>query len=283
MNIREFAYKLMGNKYTKAAFVYRQSMTYLYSVFHPYHYRDNHYVGTFLENDNSPSIRNLRQKVNRVIYIFWTGNNEIPPNRLMGINSLEKISGVEVKLVTPQSLPDYIINDDPLPEAYQYLSYVHRADYLRTYFMYHHGGGYSDIKQATASWLNAFDRLDNSDAYAIGYPEVGFWGVANRDIDNAHLKKDLYYHWRYLIGNCAYICRPYTPFVTDWYRETKRRVESYTEVLRQHPAQDPFGRLGDYPIPWENILGEVFHPLCLKYHDKLLKDKSLLPSFENYR
>lgn len=282
--MKQFLYSILGKKYTWLAMQYRQAKTYCYSVFHPYHYDAKRYEGTFLEQPTKfEYLVDLEKHVDRVIYIFWTGDNEITPNRLVGIKSLEKVSGVEVKLITPKNLSDYIKEDDPLPEAYNYLSFVHRADYLRTYFMYHYGGGYADIKPASASWVNAFDTLEKSDAYAIGYPEVGYWGVANRGIDNVNLKKDLYRHWRCLIGNCAYICRPYTPFTTEWYLETKRRVVLYTEKLRNNPAQDPFGRIGGYPIPWEKILGEVFHPVCLKYHDKLLQDKAIKPIFQNYR
>lgn len=282
--MKKLLYRLFGKNYTLLAIHYRQAITYCYSIFHPYHYDAKRYVGTFLEQPRGFSYSDeLEKQIDRVIYIFWTGDNEITPNRLEGIKSLEKVTGVTVKLITPKNLPDYIKEGDPLPEAYEYLSYVHRADYLRTYFMYHYGGGYADIKPATASWKDAFTRLEESSAYAIGYPEVGFWGVANRGVENMNLKNDLHYYWRYLIGNGAYICRPYTPFVTEWYEETKKRVIGYTEQLREHPAQDPFGKNPNYPIPWEGILGEVFHPLCLKYHDKLIKSKDLLPVFENYR
>lgn len=276
--------KVLGNYYKMMAMHYRQMQTRYYSVMHPYHYDAKRYEGTFLEElcDYEYTDEPVKN-IDRVIYIFWTGNNEIPPNRLVGIKSLEKVSGVEVKLITPQSLRDYIKEDDPLPEAYKYLSFVHRADYLRTYFMYHHGGGYADIKPATASWVNAFAKLEQSEAYAIGYPEVGFYGVANQDVQNANLKRDTTIYWRYMIGNCAYICRPYTPFTAEWYCETKKRVVNFTEQLKMHPAIDPFGRNNGYPIPWSFILGQVFHPLCLKYHDKLLQDKSLLPVFHDYR
>lgn len=282
--MKQQLYKLLGKRYTWLATHYRQAQTYCYSVLHPFHYNAERYVGTFLEKPcEFPYSDVLDKQIDRVIYIFWTGDNEITPNRLEGIKSLEKVSGVEVKLITQKNLPDYIKDDDPLPEAYQYLSFVHRADYLRTYFMYHHGGGYADIKPTKASWIGAFDKLEKSEKYAIGYPEVGFWGVANQNINNVSLKRDMHIYWRYLIGNCAYICRPYTPFTFEWYTETKQRVVSFSEQLKEHPAIDPFGRNVDYPIPWNFILGQVFHPLCLKYHDKLLKDKALLPSFGNYR
>ena len=277
-------HRLFGKKYTWVAMHYRQTQTYCSSHLQPYHYDAKRYGGTFLEQ---PSIfeysEELVKQVDHVIYVFWTGDNEITPNRLEGISSLQKVSGAEVKLITPNNLPKYIKENDPLPEAYQYLSFVHRADYLRSYFMYHYGGGYADIKNFYYSWTPAFEKLEQSDAYVIGYPEVGFWGVANRSIKNGALKDDLRCHWRYLIGNGAYICRPHTRMMAEWHSEAKRRLVELTDELRKHPATDPFGQNHGYPVRWSELLGGIFHPLCLKYKDKLLKDKALMPSFENYR
>lgn len=263
---------------------YRQAQTYGYSLIHPYHYDAKRYEGTFLERPCEFEYSdNLEKYVDRVIYIFWTGDNEITANRLEGIKSLEKVSGVEVKLITPQNLSDYIKEDDPLPEAYHSLSFVHRSDYLRSYFMYHYGGGYADIKTYYKSWLPAFDVIDNSDAYVIGYPEIGFWGAAGHDMEKCQLRDDMFVYWRYLVGNGSYICRPHTRFTAEWHAEAKRRLVALSGKLQDHPALDPYGRNLDYPVKWTGILGSIFHPLCLKYHDKLLKDKALMPSFENYR
>lgn len=282
--IKEKAFQLLGNSYSRLAINYRQIQTFLYSISHPYQYDAKRYNGTFLEEPCKFEYSDeLVKHVDRVIYVFWTGDNEITPNRLEGIRSLEKVSGVEVKLITPQTLTNYLKEEDPLPEAYQYLSLNHRSDYLRSYFMYHYGGGYADIKTYYKSWVPAFEKLDQSDAYVIGYPEVGFWGAAQHGITNQHLKHDLQNHWRYLIGNGAFICRPHTKMAAEWHTAVKNRLLAYSEQLRDHPAKDIFGKNKDYPIPWGGMQGEIFHPFCLKYHNRLLKDKALMPSFKNYR
>lgn len=282
--IKKQLFELFGEKYTRFAVMYRQIQTYSYSILHPYHYDAKRYNGTFLEEPCEFEYSDVLKKyVNRVIYIFWTGDNEITPNRLEGIKSLEKVSGVEVKLITPKNLRDYIKKEDPLPEAYQYLSFVHRADYLRSYFMYHYGGGYADIKTYYKSWIPAFENLEKSDAFVIGYPEVGFGGAANQDMESGFLKEDLKNYWSYLVGNGSYICRPHTRFTAEWHAEAKKRLIGLTDELRKHPALDPFGSNSDYPVKWSGLLGSIFHPLCLKYHDRLLKDKALMPSFKNYR
>lgn len=282
--MKRFIYKVSGKKYTWLAMNYRQVQTYMYSLFHPYHYDVKRYAGTFLEQPcEFPYSNDLDKEIDRVIYIFWTGDNEITPNRLEGIKSLEKVSHVEVKLITPHNLPEYIKKDDPLPEAYQYLSLNHRSDYLRSYFMYHYGGGYADIKIYYKSWVPAFEKLEKSEAYVMGYPEVGFWGAAQHSVDNKKLKEDLWNHWRLLVGNGAFICRPHTKMTAEWHTTVRNRLLSYTAQLREHPAKDIFGKNTDYPIPWGGMQGEIFHPFCLKYHKQLLKDKALMPSFENYR
>ena len=263
---------------------YYELISFLYSTIKPYKYKAEKYQNTFLKNTSSIKERDLmNEKINRTIYIFGTGDNEITPNRLKGIESLQKNCGVKVQLITPNNLNDYIVKDDPLPEAYNYLSLVHKADYLRTYFMYHYGGGYADIKRYQYSWKEAFEQLENSDAYALGYNEVGWWGVASQTVKAKLLKFELWVYWRHLIGNGAYICRPYTKFTTEWYAETKRRVIEKTDVLKENPATDPFGTNKNYPIEWSYILGGVFHPLCLKYHKRLIANDIIKPIISNYR
>lgn len=282
--IKKVAYNLLGEKYSWLAVQHRQLRTYCYSVFHPYHYDPSRYGDSFLENPCEFEYTDVfSNHIERVIYIFWTGDNEITLNRMEGIRSLEKVSGVKVQLITPKNLSEYIKEDDPLPEAYQYLSLNHRSDYLRSYFMYHYGGGYADIKTYFKTWIPAFEKLEKSEAYVIGYPEVGFWGAANKNIEDENLKYDLFHHWRYLIGNGAFICRPHTKMAAEWHTAVKNRLIAYTEQLKEHPAKDIFGKNEDYPLPWAGMQGEIFHPFCLKYKDKLLRDKALMPSFENYR
>ncbi len=282
--IKTLVYKLLGEQYTQLAFLKRDVQTRVYAFFHPYHCVPGRYGDCFLDNQSEyPYDDHLKEKVDRVIYVFWTGDNEITPNRERGIKSLEEVSGVKVQLITPKNLPEYIVEDDPLPEAYQYLSLNHRSDFLRGYFMYHYGGGYADIKTYYHSWVPAFDRLDASEAYVLGYPEVGWKGAKHDGMENEELAHDLGLYWSLLIGNGAFICRPRTRFVAEWYTASRRRLIGYTEQLRRHPARDAFGTNADYPLLWECLQGAIFHPFCLKYHDLLLKDKALMPSFKDYR
>ena len=68
-----------------------------------------------------------REKINEKLYCFWTGNNEMTENRKRNIETLQW-SGLDVQLVTPDNLNDYLLNDAPLHEGYQYLSDTHKSD-----------------------------------------------------------------------------------------------------------------------------------------------------------
>src|SRR3954468_2769032 len=106
------------------------------------------------------------------IFGFWTGDNPMPDTRKRCWDSFA-VTGLAPILVTPNTLDRWIVPEHPLHDAYEYLSPVHRADYLRAYFMFHHGGGYADIKTQTGSWLPAIDRLLASKRLiAAGYREI---------------------------------------------------------------------------------------------------------------
>lgn len=269
--------KRIINKLRYFIYSFRMTMNALFFRFNP-----KSYPHSFISQYNSSLSDEICNKpVDSIIYIFWTGTNEMSENREKNIKSIERNCDITVKLITPYNLEEYITQDDPLPDCFQYLSHVHKSDYLRTYFMYHYGGGYSDIKLHINSWKPFFDRFNRSKNYILGYPEIGELGIAHPD--DVETYSALKQNWKLLIGNCSYICRPYCKFTEEWYKETKDRVLNFNDELINHPARDPYGSNSDYPIPWTHILGDVFHPLCLKYHNKIMKDNKIKPSFSNYR
>lgn len=250
----------------------------------PYKFNPSHYKKSFVSKNIVKQEECNTSKINRMVYCFWTGDNDMPVNRKKAYQVLVDNCGVPVCLITKDNLKDYILDSDPLPECYPMLSDVHKADYLRTYFMHYYGGGYSDIKAATHFWNNAFDVMENNPQYLIcGYRELSYLGVGNANVEDKTLKRDLWIYYKNLIGNCSYICRPNTSFTKEWLDELKRRIEVLSPVLMEHPAKDPYGRNNDYPVPWTYILGEIFHPLCLKYHSQICYDDHLRPVCRNYR
>jgi hypothetical protein len=208
--------------------------------------------------------------------MFWTGSNPITENRKNAIQSVNEKSGCEVKLITKDNLDPYILKNHPLHPAYQYLSEVHKADYLRTYFMHFYGGGYSDIKATSGNWNKAFNDMDQKPtALANGYQEVGPHGVGYEP------HKD---HWQSLIGNCAYIFRPNTELTQLWYSEMIRLMDSKLEELKKHPATHPRDKKEEgngYPIEWIEMLGQIFHRVSYAFSDRILMTVPM-PIFHDY-
>ena len=202
--------------------------------------------------------------MDRSIYCFWTGSNVMSTTREESLRQLEELSECTVILVTKDRLSDYILKDNPLHPAYEFLSETHKADYLRTYFMHFYGGGYSDIKRTRGSWIKSFEELYNSDAWVCGYAEVE-GGVAPSVPAVA---------WSEIIGNGSYICKPRTPLTTEWYNSMIALLDTKLDSLIQFPATHPRDKAEEgkgYPIEWNEMLGRIFHRICYTHKDKLLR------------
>lgn len=246
-----------------------------------YSYSKERYRGSFLEKDCDLSQIKSLQPLERRIFCFWTGDNEMSENRLDALASLREKAEVEIVLVTPANLEKFILTDFPLHKGYQYLSAVHKSDYLRCYFMHHYGGGYSDVKAPGGSWKSSFDKLEKQTyKWIAGYREIGKRGAAQ--VEHPILAMDLINNWQLLIGNGAYICHPYTPFTADWYNELHHRMDIYYRQLSEYPG-NILGNNEGYPIPWTGILGQIFHPLCLKYMDGIIYSNKIKPVLSRYR
>jgi hypothetical protein len=213
---------------------------------------------------------------NNIIYCFWTGNNKMSDSRLECLNNLRIVSECNVILITKDNLSNYILNDVPLHPAFNYLSETHKADYLRTYFMNFYGGGYSDIKKTTGSWVKSFNELKNSNNYWIcGYKEINGGVAYSPNADK----------WEELIGNGAYICKPKTPLTEEWYNNMIHLLDTKLEKLKLNPStnpQDSSESGSGYPIEWNEMLGRIFHNISYKYKEHLLNTLPIC-IFENYR
>lgn len=221
-----------------------------------------------------------QNKIEKQIFCFWTGTNEMSQKRKECLDDLIAKCGCKVILVTPANLDNYIIKSHPLHPAYQYLSQTHKSDFLRTYFMHFHGGGYSDIKRCSGDWNKAFDDIiADKNKLINGYHEPSRDGVAGDE----HTKS----LWKEIPGNGAYIIRPHTEFTSKWYSTLIEILDSKLEALKKHPSTHP--RAGftpdvspGYPITWAEILGDIFHPLTCKYRDKILFTLPI-PLFTDYQ
>lgn len=221
--------------------------------------------------------------VPRTLYCAWTGNNEMSHARKACLETI-KTSGLNVVLITPQNLSLFILPWAPLHEGYHYLSETHKSDYLRCYFMHFYGGGYTDIKNTTKSWLPAWEELNSKPSmYANGYAEPSPECVDHHK--NPVLNRLLHKHYYQLIGNGNYLFRPQTPLTTLWYRTLIKTLDAHIEQLRKYPRRHPqqtFSPEYPYPFKWAAFSGQIFHPVCYKYRSHLLHT---LPAFvpSNYR
>jgi len=224
-----------------------------------------------------------------LIFCAWTGLNAMSAQRVQALLSIQVQTGCPVQLLTVASIPDWQHPDHPFHPAYPLLSAVHQADYLRVYLMHHYGGGYTDIKHTSRPWAPFFARLRAAPAHdMLGYTEIGPHGVAPvpppvGDLLRAHYEK--------LVGLCAFVCRRYSPFTSAWLAQTNAVLDAKLDGLRLNPArhpqdqtgvQLPDGSISAYPLAWTELLGNVFHPLVLAMHDRVLHDQ-IAPSFANYR
>ncbi|RYB92372.1 hypothetical protein EUA06_05290 [Nocardioides glacieisoli] len=215
------------------------------------------------------------------IFVTWTGDNELTPNRAAALDEIRAIAaGTEVALVTPESLPTWTLPAHPLHPAYVNLSLVHRSDYLRAYLLHHHGGAYLDIKRGYGDVRAGMDALQAAPGkWVAGYRELGADSVSTAP---GTIHRALRRHHGLLLGNGAFAARPTTVFTTEWLSEVDRRMDRWAPGLERVPG-NVLGNNDGYPVPWTALLGDVFHPLCLKYADRLLHDVRFRPSFEDYR
>lgn len=78
------------------------------------------------------------------MWLAWTGDNPLPGYLELCLESVQRYNSdtFEVIVLTPDVIPSYLPDIHP---AYEYLSYVHRADYLRLEILHNFGGMYVDM------------------------------------------------------------------------------------------------------------------------------------------
>lgn len=238
------------------------------------------YGGTFLDHGSEAGDTASARVASR-LFVLWTGDNELTPNRAAALRELrERQRSLDVVLVDPASLEDWIVPGHPLHPAYRHLSLVHRSDYLRGYLMHHHGGAYCDLKRGYGDVAACIRRLESSPRHWIlGYPELSSQHAAATP---GALGRALRRHHGLLVGGSAFVVRPGTPLTTQWMSEVERRLDALCDALTQHPG-GTWGDTPGYPLPWGDLLGAVFQPLLLKYHHRVIADRRMMPSFEEFR
>jgi hypothetical protein len=226
--------------------------------------------------------------MNKIIYTGWMGPGSMSINRESALHSIYRNTCCPTALLTPENLGHWIRPEFPIHAAFPYLSAVHQCDYLRCYVLHVYGGGYTDIKHTEKNWSPFFDRLYTSDAFGIGYTEIGEQGIAKV---GGNLEKEMKQNYEKIIGVCAMIFKPQTEFTHEWFTKLHDLLDKRLEILKSNPARHPQDRIGaeftdgsisQYPFAWTEVGGDIFHPLAYKYHANILHD-DIAPSFSNYR
>jgi len=246
---------------------------------HPYPFPAAKYAGTWL--DRSEPARHIEpgEPIPRRIFVTWTGTNPLTPQRERGLASIvEQNPGIDVVLVTPDNLAEWVVPDHPFPSEYEQLSLVHRSDYLRCYLLHHHGGGYADIKRLRGGFHDSFELLERSPHWLLGYTEVH---RLNTPLVGGALQRDLRRVSRQLLGYGGLIARAHTPLTAEWYRRVRDGLRDYAPQLAAHPGNIRGDNPG-YPLDWTEVLAHIVAPLTWKYQDHVIHDLRVRPVLRNY-
>lgn len=219
----------------------------------------------------------------RNLFCFWFGPN-MGRNRSNCLRSILKNCGVKVNVIGQHNVNDWVVPGYPLHSHFRHLSATHKADYLRSYFMYHYGGGYTDIKKCNYDWNIYFDILDKSNAEYMGYKERSPDDIAF--VPNKHLYESM-------IGCCQFIFKPKSKLAEEWITTADEILNSVSNKLEKSPATDDFPQAvygtiinnkgliyEDYPLEWATICGSIFHKIQPKFFDRMLKDMPYVDTSE---
>jgi hypothetical protein len=200
----------------------------------------------------------------RILYCFWFGG-EMSENRKKCYNSILDVSNVDVQLITDENLNDYVLPEYPLHPGFVFLSDTHKSDYLRSYFMYHYGGGYTDIKICKFDWNPYFEILEQSDKSFAGCPQYSPKHIAYKPYKQ---------HYDKLVGCTNFIFKKHSKFGKLWHDCTNDVIDLKLPLLKEHPGRyHPRAVLGGvqgepgifieslYPFRWTDLLGKIFHKL----------------------
>jgi hypothetical protein len=226
--------------------------------------------------------------MNEIIFSGWMGPGAMSQPREAALLSIIRNTGCLNAHITLETLSSWIHPEFPLHPAFPHLSAVHQCDYLRCYVMHVYGGGYTDVKNTTKNWRSFFKNLQESDAYGLGYTEIGPEGIAQV---GGELEKEMKENFSKIIGVCCMLFKPKTKFTHEWFNQLNATLNDSYDSLISNPARHPQDRLGahftdgsisKYPFAWTAIGGDIFHPLAYKYNENIIHAE-IAPSFINYR
>jgi glycosyltransferase involved in cell wall biosynthesis len=197
----------------------------------------------------------------RCVYLCWFGD-QMSSTRFTCVKSILKNIKVPVIYIALENYKNFELPDHPYHEGFSYLRNEHKADYIRSYVLYHYGGGYHDIKHRTSSWEDEWEKDnwtldDNIWIYGrterhpewIAYPPGG---------------DDIRPFYASLVSMNYIIAKRHTPFLRELLDRIHEILDEKLDRLRAFPFPH-----NEYPLRWCEILGEIYHPLMLHYKDHI--------------
>lgn len=229
----------------------------------------------------------------RLVWAFWFGA-PMDGARLVSFQNMTEGLGIPVRLVTLKNLHNYNLSDSPIHPAFHLLTDIHKADYLRAYFMHHYGGGYHDVKHApptsSAIWPKFFDKFHTDSNIWLAGGTYGSYACGEENFetgwcDRLHsqhekccpeLQSNISQLKVHIPDVQAFIARPKTPLTATWIRLLHAKLDKAYPALKKHPG--PPGRCcmvwhhhsNSYPFIWPEICGEITTPTFAKYQDHII-------------
>lgn len=197
--------------------------------------------------------------------------------RFEAFKSLVSNIEVPVILLTYKNYKYFEKKDHPIHKSFEYLSAVHKSDYLRAYMLHYYGGAYHDVKWRVEGWKNEWEKdnwTKNENIWIYGRKEK-YEGA----IGYPPGMKDIQKEYNKLVTMGWVICRKNTKYTQELLHKIEDILDQkYPELIKfpgykssGYYASNPFSPAeeNNYPLRWLEIMGEIFHPLMLKYSDKI--------------
>jgi hypothetical protein len=239
---------------------------------------------------NKKYLRSIDGIESRVVFSVWFGTfNQMSANRIIALNTIFQKIGCPLVILGDENYLDWQHPDYPIHTSFQFLSSVHKSDYLRAYLMCFYGGGYTDIKSARFSWMPMFDVLQNNeDHLALGYPELRPTGIAEMQ-DGEHL--DIRERFEEVIGMCAFLMRKRSPLSCAYLEGVEDVLDCYEFHLKRDPARFAYDNrdgwftnsVTGYPLRWTSIGSEVFHKKVFDFRHYTILEPKICPVVTGYR
>ena len=204
--------------------------------------------------------------MDRRVWSFWTGDNQLTENRKKSCESLaeqcEK-SNVQYTLITKDNLKDFLADDKYFHEAYDYLTPVHKADYLKSYIGFYYGGFITDIKPLKFDFNEIFDHVEsnpNIEVYSYHVTDIHHLNFSTLSMIDVPLES--------VPGNYYFYIKNHSLTSRQYFLNVNNILDKKLNSLKIHPPKSIYDRLdkndpNSYPIQWSE-LGAEFNNACIR-------------------